>query len=277
MDYGFRNYDSQIGRWHSPDPVSHWAENLSPYRYGLNNPVRYIDLLGLWEATAGGYKTDKKEDIERFMVYLQAESAVSKNKSPDFKQMGSFIKGEMSGGRGKLSDGSPLLTGVSVTGYRNGNNTRFYADQNTVDRTWHEVQGNLTPDVLDPRTLNGNLLWTTYAGGDNPKTYSGNDDYSYIPKNPIEHPAIAHDRAYDKLGINGLTGLLTSTSAIGADYEFVARELLLSNNPNLDLISRAKARTLGLGLGALAAPKTGYYFINQSIQSLKLLQAHPGL
>jgi|GEM_PF-3945545 len=144
-DYGFRNYDSQLGRWHAVDPVSDWAESLSPYRYGLNNPVNHIDLLGLWEATAGGYKTDKKDEIERFMNYLQAEQATSKN-SPSAAQMGDFIKGEMSGQGGRLSDGSKLLSAVNVQGYQDGRGTRWYTDQKTYDRAWNEVQSSLGGD-----------------------------------------------------------------------------------------------------------------------------------
>jgi hypothetical protein len=49
-------YDPTIGRWSTPDPVSHWAENLTPYRYGFNNPVLYIDPNGLFETKAEAEK-----------------------------------------------------------------------------------------------------------------------------------------------------------------------------------------------------------------------------
>ncbi|EFK59645.1 RHS repeat-associated core domain-containing protein [Sphingobacterium spiritivorum] len=46
-DYGFRMYDPAIGRWHAADPLSDNHYGLSPYNYVMNNPLSYIDPLGL--------------------------------------------------------------------------------------------------------------------------------------------------------------------------------------------------------------------------------------
>jgi RHS repeat-associated protein len=47
-DYGARFYDPQIARWHSVDPIIERLKYASPYAYALNNPIRMIDLIGLF-------------------------------------------------------------------------------------------------------------------------------------------------------------------------------------------------------------------------------------
>ena len=44
-DFNARTYDQQIGRFIQIDPKANEAgqESLSPYHFGLNNPVRYND------------------------------------------------------------------------------------------------------------------------------------------------------------------------------------------------------------------------------------------
>ncbi|HAM98554.1 MAG TPA: hypothetical protein DCQ26_08060 [Marinilabiliales bacterium] len=47
-DYGFRFYDPQIGRWHVIDPmVENNHHDYTPYAYAYNNPILYIDPVGL--------------------------------------------------------------------------------------------------------------------------------------------------------------------------------------------------------------------------------------
>jgi RHS repeat-associated protein len=43
--YEFRMYDPAVGRWWQHDPVV--KENMSPYSWVTNNPIRYSDILGL--------------------------------------------------------------------------------------------------------------------------------------------------------------------------------------------------------------------------------------
>jgi RHS repeat-associated protein len=45
----FRSYDPSIGRWTQVDPLAELRPDMTPYRFGFNNPMLYSDPLGLFE------------------------------------------------------------------------------------------------------------------------------------------------------------------------------------------------------------------------------------
>jgi len=63
-DYGFRFYDASISRWTSADPLMELAPDITPYRYGFNNPILYTDPDGLFEKRKHAKTYKKKNKIK---------------------------------------------------------------------------------------------------------------------------------------------------------------------------------------------------------------------
>ncbi len=53
VHFGAREYDPEIGRWTTKDPVL-FTGGLNLYAYSLGDPVNWLDPTGLWVLQAGG-------------------------------------------------------------------------------------------------------------------------------------------------------------------------------------------------------------------------------
>ena len=48
LHFGFRDYDPEIGRWTAKDPIFFTGGDIDLFGYVTNDPVNWVDSLGLW-------------------------------------------------------------------------------------------------------------------------------------------------------------------------------------------------------------------------------------
>ncbi len=69
--FGARDYDAEVGRWTSKDPIRFNSREPNLYRYSINDPINVVDYYGL----EGTPRTDFYEDITELgaALYYSAE------------------------------------------------------------------------------------------------------------------------------------------------------------------------------------------------------------
>ena len=112
-DFGARIYDAKIGRWMSTDNYEKLAPAWTPYRFGLDNPIRYIDSDGNIErdpitGQINFYGSSKKT----------FETASGGADGPDFSATGYY-------GFIKSNSGNPMIA-FKVTGVDYNGEGKYY-------------------------------------------------------------------------------------------------------------------------------------------------------
>ena len=127
-DYGARMYDNQIGRWHVIDAMSEKTESITPYNYGLNNPVNYVDIKGYF--SIAHHYSFTYNALKKFGYNSTTRNLVSHYSSLYADNPTGFT-----GGLIRFWENSPRKRGVDYSPTKNSQNTASIENS-----TWHSMR-----------------------------------------------------------------------------------------------------------------------------------------
>ncbi|WP_319759027.1 RHS repeat-associated core domain-containing protein [Maridesulfovibrio sp.] len=171
IHFGFREYDPTIGRFISPDPLGYAGGDVDLYGYCLDDPINFVDRLGLSETSEASEEDSGSEDKNRSITGMdmrkerQALKEKAEKQSPESKAESSDTEKEEKGALERISDG----VGKAVTeGGKAALEAVSKAGEAIADdpRIWGTATGAaLLPAAIAGGTLSGEAALSAGAAG----------------------------------------------------------------------------------------------------------------
>ena len=178
VDYGFRIYDKQLGRFKSIDPLTIKYPELTPFQFASNTPIQAIDLDGLEAFFIHGTTSNSKRWTETFSAKkaVQTLLTITNNKTVNtgFNWKAPLTNNEKTRAEaaGLLADFvmSHRVEGEEITliGHSHGGNVAIQAAKLISEKTGQKVNiitiatpaYNKKDDVENPETQKAYITYT---------------------------------------------------------------------------------------------------------------------
>lgn len=189
-EYPNRYYDPQVGRWTGVDPEAHYTPSWSPYTFGLNNPIRFVDPDGRMALD----HIDVEENNDGTYTIVGGEANADKN--------------------------------IYVVDSE-GNRTGEVVGEMLTEYSFHDNEGNaVLGAVIDPGDNSGQNFMDNEIIGDNPglvhymKNATGGKKYDFKTRGIDERPEGMNRTQYSYRGMkyNGKFASGRDIGNMGAGY-----------------------------------------------------------